>query len=175
MLHVVMERGASPGNDLLHLVHDGVGFSSGLNPTTNGSPRNPDLAAMGESLALVWASNSVFPGIQLMERGTYEGGAWTPPETVSLALGISSPSVAYDGDSQILYAWIMDNELVNGIPPLVHTQFRPGAEVMEPRARPGRARCAVPDAAYSVARSVRSTAKDNAQPGLKPQTGQRTR
>ncbi|RKZ10807.1 hypothetical protein DRQ32_06745, partial [bacterium] len=129
-LHVIMERGAAPGNDLLHVEHDGSSFSVIGNPTTNGSPRNPDLAVMNDRLELVWVSNSAIPGIQQMERTRYESSAWDTPEIVNLALGISSPSVAWDGDEQALYAWIVDNQALNGIPPLVYTQIRTEAETL---------------------------------------------
>ena len=137
VLHVVMERGASPGNDLLHLEHDGISFSAGVNPTTNGSPRNPDLAVVHNELELVWSSNSAIPGIQQMERARFVTGAWDAPAVLSFGLGIRSPSVAHDGGERILFAWIIDNELLNGIRPLVHKQLLTGDTFGPLRQRPG--------------------------------------
>ena len=137
ILHVVMEHGASPGNDLLHLEHDGSGFSSGVNPTTNGSPRNPDLAIVNDEMELVWVSDSAFPGIQQMDHARFAAGSWDSPSLLSFGLGISSPSVAFDGGERILFAWIIDNELLNGIRPLVHTQLLTGDTFGQLRQRPG--------------------------------------
>jgi hypothetical protein len=108
-----------------------------VNPTTNGSPRSPDLAAIGDSLELVWVSDSLIPGIQMVERAPYEGGGWHSPEMVSFGNIMSSPSVAADRDGAVLYAWIINNLAVTGIPALVHTQLRTDSEIYEPRARPG--------------------------------------
>jgi hypothetical protein len=135
-VHVAFEQGAYPANQLWHWVHDGNSFLSGWRPTTAPGPHDPDLCAVGNALELVYVDDGGAFGLQQVQRARFETH-WDAPQLLSFGVGASSPSVAYDGESRLLYAWVLDNEIINGIPPLVHTRLRVGEDLEPAHPRPG--------------------------------------
>jgi hypothetical protein len=135
--HIVFEKGSGPA-ELAHISHGGSSFSSATTVSAPGFPRSPDMTTVGETLTLTYVRNSFLPGIQQIDRQEYvPGSGWAAPQLLSFGLGMSSPSVAYDGAGRRLFAWIIDNEAVNGVPPLVHTVYEEAGVFGEVRARPG--------------------------------------
>jgi hypothetical protein len=135
--HVVFER--DPGTKQLAHTHYEEGGTVATDIITSGGyPRRPDMAAVGNGLILVYVRDSVIPGVQQIEFQEYVPiQLWQEPHLLSFGLEMSSPSVAWDGAGRMLFAWIIDNELVNGIPPLVHTRYLEGDVLSDARARPG--------------------------------------
>jgi hypothetical protein len=135
--HVVFERDTGT-RQLAHAYYEEGGSVSTDIITSGGSPRRPDMAAVGEGLMLTYVRDSLIPGIQQIDFQEYvpvEG--WMEPRLLSFGVQMSSPSVAWDGAGRTLFAWIIDNEAVNGIPSLVHTRFLEGETFGDVRARPG--------------------------------------
>jgi hypothetical protein len=137
LVHVVIEAGTEPMSHLLHFVEDGSDLQPVTTVTSGDSPRDPDLAALGDALELVFRRDGPEPGTTVVEHVGYDPGAWATPDPLALGLEVSSPSVAFDGEQRLLYAWILDNEAETGIPAEVITQLRVDGGFEPARARPG--------------------------------------
>ena len=122
--HIVFERD-SGALQLCHLFHDGFGGTEVYVVTTGGTPRRPDLTNVRDGLMLTYVRDSILPGVQQMDFQEYDAvQKWGSASLLSFGLGVSSPTVAWDGGERLLFGWIIDNEAINGIPPLVHTRYR---------------------------------------------------
>jgi hypothetical protein len=139
LVHVVVEAGTDPMSHLLHLFDDGDRLDVMTTVTSGDSPRDPDLVAVGEGLELAFLRDGSEPGTQQVEHAGYTSGAWSTPDPLALGLEVTSPSVAFDGEQRLLYAWILDNEAETGVPAQVITQLRVGGGFEPPRPRPGAA------------------------------------
>ena len=137
LVHVVVEAGTDPMSHLLHLVDDGDRLDVMTAVTSGDSPRDPDLVAVGDGLELVFRRDGSEPGTQQIEHAGYAPGGWSAPDPLTLGLELTSPSVAFDGEQRLLYAWILDNEAETGIPAQVITQLRVDGGFEPPRIRPG--------------------------------------
>ena len=136
-VHVVTEAGLPPASQLLHFVAGDEPLRLAHTVATGFAPGVPDMVAIGQELELVFRRQGPLPGLHQVQRSTYGAGSWSTPAMFGFGLDVASPSVAFDGDERTLYAWIVDNEPIDGIPPLVRTRMRTGSTVGETRVRPG--------------------------------------
>jgi hypothetical protein len=141
-VHIVFETAGTPGTSstqLEHVMNAGTNWHY-ASFVIDRHPRDPDMVAMDEDLLLTYVQDSLIPGIQEVKFKVCRAGLppnWQPAEVLSFGLRVASPSVAWDGAGRALFAWIIDNEAINGIPPLVHTVEWENASFGEKRARPG--------------------------------------
>lgn len=119
---IVYEEGPAGATELFHVSHDGVAWSPVQNIAAGTNARTPDLAASGpSSLMLTFVRDSWFPGLTEVCYQSAAGGAWDPPVMMSFGISLWSPSVAADGNGEVLFSFMLDNGPPSSPAPLLYT------------------------------------------------------
>ncbi len=69
----------------------------------------PDLVATNNGFVVTYARDLWFPGAQEVCYQEYESGNWGMPISLNFAWSIPSVSVAWDGQDDLLFSYVLDN------------------------------------------------------------------
>jgi|GEM_PF-5369816 len=94
------------------------GWSTPVDLGTGPGASEPDLTFAPGGLALTFVRDFWFPGFREVCYQLFENGAWQVPVGMYLGVTIKSPTVAWDLDQNLLFAFVLDN---TGSDPLLHT------------------------------------------------------
>jgi len=82
-----------------------------------------DLVGTQNGFALTFVRDFWFPGLREVCYQLYQAGSWSEPQGMYFGVNVWSPSVAWDGGQNLLFAFMLDN---TGSDPLVHTMKMTG-------------------------------------------------
>ena len=115
---IVYETDVSGSSYLFAMNANHLGFNSPVDLATGAGASEPDLTFAPGGLALTFVRNFWFPGLREVCYQLHETGAWQTPVGMYFGVTINSPTVAWDLDQNLLFAFVLDN---TGSAPLLHT------------------------------------------------------
>ncbi len=115
----VVEDG-NPGATHLRSVYLTESSAICLDPPSGDNAHHPDLAAIDDGAAMVFVRNSWIPGVSDLCLQYFRNGSWDVPQVITFGLFLDSPTVAYDGNGDLLVAWVLDNS-TNRTAPVLQT------------------------------------------------------
>ncbi len=137
-VHIVIESDIMSESWLFHMQADAEGLHGASDMISGAGATNPDLTAYGDGLMVTYVRNHWFPGLREVcyqyGEGDEWGVTWDSPVGFYFGLFVSSPSVAWDHDQELLFSFILDN---TGTAPLLHTAHMVAGELAPVRWRLG--------------------------------------
>jgi len=86
-----------------------AGFGTVVDLNAGCNSVGPDLVAIGTNFVVTYTRDLWLPGAREVCFQEYGGNGWTSPESLNFAWNISCPSVAWDGDDDLLFSYVLDN------------------------------------------------------------------
>ncbi|MCK9995225.1 MAG: hypothetical protein KAH56_02975 [Candidatus Krumholzibacteria bacterium] len=88
---------------------DDVGFGTVLDLPTGNGAQDPDLVGTDTGFTLAFVRDFWFPGAREMCYLQYEDDSWAAAAGLGFGWEITSPSVAWDGVDDLLFAYVVNN------------------------------------------------------------------